>query len=70
MDKFLKWMGDKSSNLLATAYIIVVQVITPIFHLCKIWLPGKKWPTKCLIAIDKPAKLLREAMSKHKEEKK
>ena len=54
---------------MATVYIILVQIIAGVFHVCKIW-TNKDWPTKCLIAIDKPAKLLSEAMSKHKEEKK
>lgn len=67
MKVFWKWVGNHSTNLLATAYIIVVQVITPIFHICKIWAKGD-WPVKCLMAIDKPAKALSQLLAKKKAE--
>lgn len=61
----MKWIGNNLTNLLATLYIILVQIVAAVFHVCKIW-TNKDWPVKCLKAIDIPAKWLSQALSKQK----
>lgn len=59
MKKIIQWCLNHQSNLLASLYIILVQIVAGVFHVAKIW-TDKDWPVKCLIAIDKPAKWLKE----------
>lgn len=68
MKSFIKWLGNNSTNILATIYIILVQIVAAVFHICKIWVKNSDWPVKCLIAIDKPAKWLSQLLAKQKKE--
>lgn len=66
MKPVINWCLKHQTNLLATLYIIVIHLVAGVFHIAKQW-TTKDWPVKCLTAIDKPAKFLREAYTKSKE---
>lgn len=65
MNKFNSWLANNATNILATIYIILVQVVAGVLHACKIW-TSKDWPVKALKLIDKPAAALRNFCNKNK----
>lgn len=59
MKKIIQWCLNHQTNLLASLYIILVQIVAGVFHVAKIW-TDKPWPKKCLEAIDKPSQWLKQ----------
>ncbi len=54
----MKWFTNNSTNILASIYVVLVQIVAGVFHVAKIW-TDKEWPVKCLIAIDSVSKKLK-----------
>lgn len=65
MNKVITWIVNNLTNILATLYIILVQVVAGVLHICKIW-TSKTWPVAALQFIDKPAKILKDLYNKSK----